>query len=348
MLRRPYLMPSWLDRVCVKSSQPFASSPLFTLVLSSQGYTDFFFLPPTASRLLRAHTHFLLTLLVDCRLDDLPPAPEASLVLFNSSTGIKEPPLLFYNLDTFIFILFSIMSQDPPAAPPLAGAAPTPAALHPEAQQQYHGPLAAQGQGHEPSHEQQPVLNEKAAHAPASPNSSPDRLRPNSLSEKPSRPTSSMGEDPDAIPSNLAASSTDTSTTLADEKAAPKKKGLFKRKPKAERDKDLGELVKPVSIPTMFRYAKRWEMAANFFGIFLACAAGATQPLMTLIFGRLTTSFTQFGMIVNQIATQGPTPENTARLERAREELKHDSGMNALYLMAIGIGMVRLSERNGD
>lgn len=184
-------------------------------------------------------------------------------------------------------------------------------------------------------------LNEKAEH-PVANNTAPltgvrSISSSNAENEKRSGNSSSSGLVEDPADRMVIASSTDTTPTLTDDK--PKKKGLFKKKEKPV-DKDMGEVVKPVSIPTMFRYAKPWELAANLFGIFLACAAGATQPLMTLIFGRLTTSFTQFGMIVNQIAQEGPTPENTARLDKARGELKHDSGLNALYLMAIGIGMV--------
>jgi ATP-binding cassette subfamily B (MDR/TAP) protein 1 len=60
---------------------------------------------------------------------------------------------------------------------------------------------------------------------------------------------------------------------------------------------------------------------------------------MTLIFGRLTTSFTNYAIALNQIAAQGSSPEAAAAVEAAKQQLKTDSGDNALYLLAIGVGM---------
>lgn len=60
------------------------------------------------------------------------------------------------------------------------------------------------------------------------------------------------------------------------------------------------------------------------------------QPLMTLIFGRLTTSFTGFGSIILQIQANPNNPALLAQLAQAREQLKHDSSLNALYLVIIG------------
>lgn len=60
---------------------------------------------------------------------------------------------------------------------------------------------------------------------------------------------------------------------------------------------------------------------------------------MTLIFGRLTQSFNDFAVIANQIESEGLTPANLQALEDAKATLKTDSGHNALYLLAIGIGM---------
>jgi ATP-binding cassette subfamily B (MDR/TAP) protein 1 len=74
-------------------------------------------------------------------------------------------------------------------------------------------------------------------------------------------------------------------------------------------------------------------------GLILAVATGAAQPLMTLIFGRLTNSFTNYGIITQQIAQQGNTPAAAAALAAAQSSLKTDSGHNALYLLALGLGM---------
>lgn len=42
---------------------------------------------------------------------------------------------------------------------------------------------------------------------------------------------------------------------------------------------------------------------------------------------------------MNQISQGGLTPETAAALQAAKDDLKTQSGHNALYLMAIGIGM---------
>ena len=117
------------------------------------------------------------------------------------------------------------------------------------------------------------------------------------------------------------------------------------RKAKAEESKKAKEkeaeadAIKPIGFFRLFRFALPHEVALDFIGALLAAAAGAAQPLMTLIFGRLTTSFTQFGTEVTQIAQQGLTPESEATLTALKQQLKIDSGHNALYLMAIGLGI---------
>ncbi|KLT44927.1 multidrug resistance protein 1 [Cutaneotrichosporon oleaginosum] len=136
--------------------------------------------------------------------------------------------------------------------------------------------------------------------------------------------------------------SSSTSSSDEDEKAAAKKKrGLFKKKDKGAKKKkgEEDDDLKPVSIPQLFRFATPLELTLNFIGLFLACAAGATQPLMTLIFGRLTTAFNDFGRVARRIQEQGLTPENAAAMAQAKVTLKKEAGNNALYLMAIGLGL---------
>ena len=129
-----------------------------------------------------------------------------------------------------------------------------------------------------------------------------------------------------------------------------KKKGFHfgkSRKAKAEAEKKSEQkeqeaaAIPPVGFLKLWRFATGPERILNIIGLILAAAAGAAQPLMTLIFGRLTTSFTEFGRIMNAIAANGGviTPENQAQLDAAKHSLKVDSGHNALYLMAIGIGI---------
>ncbi|KAL0253558.1 hypothetical protein I308_100931 [Cryptococcus tetragattii IND107] len=116
-----------------------------------------------------------------------------------------------------------------------------------------------------------------------------------------------------------------------------KKKDAEERKNK-EKEKEASVLP-PVSFFALFKFATPLEIVAMIFGLLLAIAAGSCQPLMTLIFGRLTTSFTNYAVIVNQISQGGLTPETAAALQAAKDDLKTQSGHNALYLMAIGIGM---------
>lgn len=83
----------------------------------------------------------------------------------------------------------------------------------------------------------------------------------------------------------------------------PKKRGgLFKKKAKKEGEvKDASDLVKPVGLISLFRFATKTELILNFIGIILACASGAAQPLMTLIFGRLSNTFTgEFMLLIRR------------------------------------------------
>jgi ATP-binding cassette subfamily B (MDR/TAP) protein 1 len=143
----------------------------------------------------------------------------------------------------------------------------------------------------------------------------------------------------------LAPSSTNSSTK---EKITPQsevkaKKGFFGRKSKKdEEDKkdkqkeEEADAVPPVSFFGLYRYATWYEKIFNVIGIIFACAAGAAQPLMTLIFGRLTQSFNEFGQTTTAIS-KGEAPFSA--LAEAQARLKTDSGHNALYLLAIGVGM---------
>ena len=142
-------------------------------------------------------------------------------------------------------------------------------------------------------------------------------------------------------------SSSDNSSDVA--KPPAKSKGFhFGKKRKAQDDEekkakekeDEASKIKPVGIFQLFRYAKPNETTFNIIGLILAIASGAAQPLMTLIFGRLTTDFTAFGSITREMAAGGAiTPAQAAMLQTAKDELKKSAGNNALYLMAIGIGM---------
>lgn len=120
-----------------------------------------------------------------------------------------------------------------------------------------------------------------------------------------------------------------------------KKKGLFGRKAKddsvAVKTKQEEKPKEPtVSLLTLYRYHTPLEKLANIFGVLLAIAAGAALPLMTLIFGRLTTSFTQFTQTILQAGGNFDAPTVVA----ARSQVLSQSANNASYLVYIGIGMI--------
>lgn len=74
----------------------------------------------------------------------------------------------------------------------------------------------------------------------------------------------------------------------------------------------------------------------NAIGLVAAAAAGAAQPLMSLIFGNLTKAFVNFGAIM-LAASQGSATQEQVHASAAH--FKHIAGLDALYLVAIGGGM---------
>ena len=109
---------------------------------------------------------------------------------------------------------------------------------------------------------------------------------------------------------------------------------------KAKEKEEEATKARKVSFLELFRFARPLEITFNIIGLVLAAASGAAQPLMTLIFGRLTNDFTAFGALTTTITEGGTlTPAQIAQLEAAKANLKTSAGHNALYLMAIGIGM---------
>ncbi|KAL7417152.1 ste6-like protein [Mrakia frigida] len=99
--------------------------------------------------------------------------------------------------------------------------------------------------------------------------------------------------------------------------------------------------IPPVPFLQLFRYSTKGEMILNFFGLVASAGAGAAQPLMTLIFGKLTGAFVDFQMILNEIGeTAGaPTAEQLATLAEAQRDLKSTAALDSLYLVVIGIAM---------
>ncbi|SCZ98574.1 BZ3500_MvSof-1268-A1-R1_Chr3-1g05473 [Microbotryum saponariae] len=108
-----------------------------------------------------------------------------------------------------------------------------------------------------------------------------------------------------------------------------------------EQRRIVAEQVQLVMTPTvsfwgLFRYTTKFEMFLNFIGILGAIVAGAAQPLMTVVFGALTTSFTAFQLAKDQAPS---LPNGDAVLARAREDLFKEVNKDVLYLVYIAIGM---------
>jgi hypothetical protein len=90
--------------------------------------------------------------------------------------------------------------------------------------------------------------------------------------------------------------------------------------------------LRKVTMGELFRFQTKWEKAFNAAGLLCAIVSGAAQPLMTVVFGSLTTSFTSyFAMVLN-----GSSPEVLAR---AKADVTAQTNKNALYLLYIGIGI---------
>ncbi|KAI0755198.1 P-loop containing nucleoside triphosphate hydrolase protein [Daedaleopsis nitida] len=158
----------------------------------------------------------------------------------------------------------------------------------------------------------------------------------------------------------MAANSPDPSTT--NEKAippttAPTKKGFFSRKQAKpsepvddEKPKETvvdgapstAKSITPVSFSALFRFSTKMELLMDFIGLIAAAGAGASQPLMSLLFSRLTQDFISFGIVLQTVQqTTDPTERANAeaQLPAAAAAFKHSAANNALYLVLIGIGM---------
>jgi len=152
----------------------------------------------------------------------------------------------------------------------------------------------------------------------------------------------------------------------SDEKAptlvAPTKRGWFGRNkntdaaPPAE-GKDVGEKatsvegdvdltvkkepeIQPVPFTQLFRYSTKLELFLDGIGLIAAAAAGAAQPLMSLLFGNLTQEFVNFGQVVGRAQQAGPAGEAArAMVPEAAASFRKAAANNASYLVYIGIGM---------
>ncbi|KAK4047990.1 hypothetical protein OIV83_005024 [Microbotryomycetes sp. JL201] len=95
----------------------------------------------------------------------------------------------------------------------------------------------------------------------------------------------------------------------------------------------------PVKFAELFRFATKFELALNFIGLIAAIVSGATQPLMTVVFGSLTSAFTNYARTLAE-ASQQPGPSAQIAVENARNSLFDVVDQDVLYLVYIGIGML--------
>lgn len=138
---------------------------------------------------------------------------------------------------------------------------------------------------------------------------------------------------PDVRPSSPAAPGSSPSAGSVDEKSA---KGdddsvaLPIQDPSIAADQGTPATMRKAGFKELFRFATRWELFFNLIGLIAACAAGAAQPLMTIVFGNLTTAFLRF----SNAADEGPEA-----VAAARASLHSEVNKDALFLVYIGIAM---------
>ncbi|KAI6129641.1 ste6-like protein, partial [Pisolithus croceorrhizus] len=94
------------------------------------------------------------------------------------------------------------------------------------------------------------------------------------------------------------------------------------------------------------RYATPFELSLDAIGVFGAIAAGAAQPLMTLIFGRLIQDFVTF-TTASEIYQSAESSGNATAISSAQQdfdsaasEFRRGAAQDASYLTYIGAGVV--------
>ncbi|KAG2041266.1 P-loop containing nucleoside triphosphate hydrolase protein [Suillus americanus] len=106
------------------------------------------------------------------------------------------------------------------------------------------------------------------------------------------------------------------------------------------------DTLAPASFLSLFRYSTRFEIMLDLFGVVFAVAAGASQPLMTLVFGNMTQDFVTFGSAQNEYY-QALQSNDTNVIEQAQATLDvaasafvHSASLDASYLAYLGIAML--------
>ncbi|KAJ7212049.1 multidrug resistance protein 1 [Mycena pura] len=147
-----------------------------------------------------------------------------------------------------------------------------------------------------------------------------------------------------------------SATDSVDEKAPVKKQGFFSRRRKSQKhdDKDTDSEttatdLQPPAEPTpppigfleLFRFSTKFELLLDAIGLTAAAAAGAAQPLMTVLFGNLVNQFVNFGIVTNNLSSPvaQTAADAKAALPGAARAFRHQASQLAIFLVVIGCGM---------
>lgn len=152
------------------------------------------------------------------------------------------------------------------------------------------------------------------------------------LSEKESNMDTIRAPNPPVMQVESKGATSESSSSFKDEKIAIEEENLKHLNEEQRRAILLqSTILKPrkISLKDLFRYTTRFELLLNFFGLIFAIVAGSSQPALALIFGNLTSSFSQYGLAVNQGL---PT-------DQLRDALFDTIDSDALTLVYIGIGV---------
>ncbi|KAF9242530.1 P-loop containing nucleoside triphosphate hydrolase protein [Melanogaster broomeanus] len=148
---------------------------------------------------------------------------------------------------------------------------------------------------------------------------------------------------------------TDNHASTPNEKAPVQKQktSFFSRNSKSEGQSDdaavgikrVVEAIPPAAFTDLFRYSTHFEIILDAIGLVAAAAAGAAEPLMSLLFGNLTQDFVVFGdaeLTYYQDLQSGNATATAAAqqaLDSAAAEFRQNAAADASYLVYMGVGM---------
>ena len=101
-------------------------------------------------------------------------------------------------------------------------------------------------------------------------------------------------------------------------------------------DKSQKESAPSISFFILFRFSTPFERFLNILALIAAAAAGAAQPLLSLIAGNLTESFVSFGIAAQQQFLDPTSPTAQQAVKEAAKGFRHAAARDALFLVYIG------------